>query len=101
MTAVQAYNDAAMRWGAAYVIYWNLYDSDPANDFGLFDVNGGLTANRGVLPFDVYAACWRFPGWRSTLAESRANPEITRLLRNFVQAEGKRNPGSWTRCTRS
>ena len=44
VAAVQAYNEAAIRWGAAYIIYWNLYDSDSANDFGLFDVNGRLTA---------------------------------------------------------
>jgi hypothetical protein len=42
--AVQAYQEAAFRWGAAYIIYWSLYDSDPGNDFGLFDVDGALTA---------------------------------------------------------
>ena len=44
LAAAQAYDDAAIRWGAAYIIYWSLYDSDPSNDFGLFDVNGALTA---------------------------------------------------------
>jgi hypothetical protein len=43
VAAAQAYQEAALRWGAAYIIYWSLYDSDPANDFGLFDVNGALT----------------------------------------------------------
>jgi hypothetical protein len=43
LAAVQAYNNAAIRWGAAYIICWSLYDSDPRNDFGLFDVNGALT----------------------------------------------------------
>ena len=34
---------AALTWGAAYVIQWQLYDSDPANTYGLYDLEGQPT----------------------------------------------------------
>jgi hypothetical protein len=39
----EAVTEAPENWGVSYVIQWNLYDSDPASDFGLFDVNGNAT----------------------------------------------------------
>ena len=39
----RAATQAAIRWGVAYVIQWNLYDQDRAVDFGLFDLDGNLT----------------------------------------------------------
>ena len=35
---------AALAWGVAYVIQWNLYDQDPQNDFGLYGLDGQPTA---------------------------------------------------------
>ena len=38
--------DAALAWGAAYVIQWQLYDTDARNAFGLFDLEGRPTPLR-------------------------------------------------------
>jgi hypothetical protein len=34
---------AALAWGVAYIIQWQLYDSDPVNAFGLYDLEGQPT----------------------------------------------------------
>jgi hypothetical protein len=33
----------ALSWGVAYVFQWNLYDMDPKDNFGLFDLDGNET----------------------------------------------------------
>lgn len=35
--------NAAAAWGVSYIFQWNLYDQDEASDYGLFDLNGGMT----------------------------------------------------------
>jgi hypothetical protein len=49
-----AFIEAALRWGVPYLVYWNLYDSDPSSSFGIFDVNGALT-DIGVYYQQVFA----------------------------------------------
>jgi len=51
---------AAQAWGVAYIIQWNLYDSDPQDDFGLFDLDGNVT------PIGAY--------FESTLTSVRNHP---------------------------
>ncbi|MCL5744600.1 MAG: hypothetical protein M1541_11845 [Acidobacteria bacterium] len=34
---------AALEWGVAYFIQWQLYDQDPANTYGLYDLEGRAT----------------------------------------------------------
>ena len=51
-----AVTQGAIDWGASYVIYWNLYDWDTANDFGLFDFNGKLTDTGSYLRWIYEAA---------------------------------------------
>jgi hypothetical protein len=34
---------AALAWGVAYIIHWQLYDTDPVNAFGLYDLEGQAT----------------------------------------------------------
>lgn len=36
----------ALQWGVAYIIHWQLYDADPQNQFGLYDVEGSPTLLR-------------------------------------------------------
>jgi len=35
---------AALEWGVPYAIQWQLYDSQPSGDFGLYDLDGQPTA---------------------------------------------------------
>ncbi len=63
-TRTDAVINAALSWGVAYVIQWNLYDQDAQDSYGLFDLNGNATP-LGAYFQNKFNDAAKYPGLRA------------------------------------